>query len=99
MIKRLLLALVLVFLYVVAFAAGSFAHPFGVTQTLGSQGPPVRLFIWDGALLMVGLYVLTLVLEAIGRRLRDLAVWTTASLVVAAVIGYLLRFGFVTKEF
>ena len=99
MVKRMLLAVILVFLYVMAFAAGSFAHPFGITRTLGSHGLGLRLFIWDGVLLMVGLYVLTLVIQAIGKRVRELAVWTTASLVVAGMIGYLLRFGFVTKEF
>lgn len=90
---------VLVILYVVAFAAGSFARPFGVIRTLGAHGLAVRLFIWDGVLLMVGLYLLTLVIEAVGKRLRDLAGWTTASLMIAGLIGYLLRLGFVTKEF
>ncbi len=99
MIKRVLLAGFLVILYVVAFAAGSFTHPFGVIRTLESHGLAVRLFIWDGVLLMVGLYLLSLAIEAVGKRLRELAGWTTASVVVAGLIGYLLRLGFVTKEF
>ena len=99
MIKRVLLTGFLVILYLAAFAAGSFARPFGVIRTLGSQELAVRSFIWDGVLLMVGLYVLTLVIEAIGKRFRSLAAWTTVSLVVAGLIGYLLRLGFVTKEF
>ena len=99
MIKRVLLAGFLVILYVGAFAAGSFARPFGVIGSLGSHGLTVRLFIWDGLLLMVGMYLLTLVIEAAGRRLRRLAGWTTASLMIAGLIGYLLRLGFVTKEF
>ena len=99
MIKRVLLAVFLVILYTVAFAAGSFARPFGVIRTLGSHGLAVRLFIWDGVLLMVGLFLLTLVIEAVAERLRDLAGWTTASLLIAGFVGYLLRLGFVTKEF
>ena len=41
--------------------------------------------MWDGVLLMLTLYQVTLGIEAIGRRLRDLA--------IAALLGYLLRPG------
>ncbi len=99
MLKRISLALFFLLVYLLAFAAGSFLHPFGVIRILGAQGLGVRLFIWDGVLLMLALYLLTLGIEALGKRLRDLAPWTTASLLLAALLGYLLRFGFVSREF
>ena len=99
MVKRALLAMFLTTVFLLAFAAGSFLHPFGVVRTLGSRGLTVRLFVWDGVLLMLMLYVVTLGIEAMGKRLRDLATWTTGSLAVAALLGYLLRLGFVTRGF
>lgn len=99
MLKRLLLCVLLVLLYLVIFAAGSFLHPFSVTSVLASRGRAARIFIWDGVLFALALYLLTLGIEAAGKRLRDLASWTTGSLIVALVLGYLLRLGFVTREF
>ena len=99
MTKRVLLSACFTVVYFVTFAAGSFLRPFGVTRILGSHGLAVRLYVWDGVLLMLALYLLTLAIEALGRRLRDLAPWTTASLALAALLGYLLRLGFVTRDF
>lgn len=99
MVKRVLLTMLFTAVYLVAFAAGSFLHPLGVIRALGSQGLTVRLFVWDGVLLMLALYGLTLGVEALGKRLRDLAPWTTAGLAMAAALGYLLRLGFLTREF
>ena len=99
MIKKVLLAMSFTVAYLLAFAVGSFLHPFGITRVLGSHGLSVRLYVWDGVLLMLGLYLLTLGVEALGRHLRDLASWTTASLAAAAFLGYLLRLGFITRDF
>ncbi len=99
MVKKILLTMLFTAVYLIAFAAGSFVHPLGVIRPLESQGLTMRLYIWDGVLLMLALYGLTLGIEAIGKRLRDLAPWTTASLAFAALLGYLLRLGFVTRDF
>ena len=96
--KRALLTLLLLVAYLFAFAAGSFMHPFGITSVLASHGLAARIFIWDGVLLMLGLFVLTLGLEAIGKRLRDLLPWTAGALLLAAFAGFALRFGFVTRD-
>ena len=99
MVRGVLLAVGLSFAYLITFAAGSFLQPFGVTRVLASRELAGRFFVWDGVLLMVGLFLLTLLVEALGRHLRTLAVWTTASLATAALLGYLLRLGFVTRDF
>ena len=99
MIKRVLFSALLTLLYLAAFAAGSFLHPFNRVQALSSQGLGVRLFIWDGVLLMLALFAVTLAIEAAGKRVRDLAAWTTGSLILAAALGFALRLGFVTREF
>ena len=99
LIKKALLAFALTLLYLAGFAAGSFLRPFGRVQTLGAHGLAIRLFVWDGVLVLLALYGLTLLIELLGKRLRDLALWTTGSLFVAGLLGYLLRFGFLTREF
>ena len=73
--------------YLIAFAARSFLHPFRHNGGLEPRGPAIRLYVWDALLLMLGLYLLTLVVEALGRRLRALALWRTASLVLAALLA------------
>lgn len=98
MVKRVALTVCFTAVYLVTFATGSFLHPFGITRILGTRGLGVRLYIWDGVLLMLALFLLTIVIEALGRRLRDLAPWTTASLALAAALGYLLRLGFVSRD-
>ena len=89
MTERVLLAALLPVAYLVTFAVGSVLHPIGVTRTLGSHGLTVRLYVWDGVLLMLALFLLTLAIEALGRRLWDLAPWTMGSLARAALLGYL----------
>lgn len=96
--RRVVLGLVLTVLDLIVFAAGSFARPFGIATQLQASGAAVRLFLWDGLLLMTGLYLLTLGVEAARKRLGLLWPVTTVAFVLAALLGYWMRFGFVTRE-
>jgi hypothetical protein len=80
-------------------AAGSLVyHPFHVeTQLAGTPLAP-RSFIWDGLILMVAVCVLLLVVQVFRRRLKASAPITSAALILAAIAGYMLRFGFVTHN-
>jgi hypothetical protein len=57
-----------------------------------------RGFQWDGVVLMLALYVLILLIEAVRRRLRSLAPWTTLALLLASIAGLAMKFGFMTIE-
>ena len=94
-----MLAVLLFVADLVVFAAGSFARPFGITSVLASRGLAARIYIWDGLLLMLVLLAVTFGVEALGKRLRSLAPWTAGAFLLAGLAGFLLRFGFVTREF
>ena len=86
-------------LFLVTFLVGSlFLHPFQVRTTLVSDAAHVRLFQWDGVLLMVLLYGLVLVLEAVMKRLRTAALGSTIAVVVAGALGLMMKLGFVSVD-
>jgi hypothetical protein len=95
--KKLLLTLVQFVLFFVTFAAGSFLKPLHLRQVLSVTSDGTRVFIWDGVLLMLALFVLLLVIEAARRRLRTAAPWTTLALLLAAAAGFALKLGFLTS--
>ena len=81
-------------LFFVAFAAGSFFyHPFNLRTALAVPG---RSFVWDGVLLMLLLYALLMLVAVLRKRLRISLPWATLALLLAALAGWLLKFGFVT---
>jgi len=71
-----------------------FHFPSLVTRWAGGT----RGFQWDGVVLMLALYVLILLVEALRKRLRNSASWTTLALVLAAIAGLIMKFGFMTIE-
>ena len=48
--------------------------------------------------LMFALYVLIGLIEALTKRLRTAAPWTTAAFVLAAIFGFMMKFGFLTRS-
>jgi uncharacterized BrkB/YihY/UPF0761 family membrane protein len=52
-----------------------------------------RGFEWDGVLLMLALFVLILVIEALRRRLLRAAPWTLLALILAAIAEYAMKLG------
>ncbi len=86
-------------LFLLAFFVGSFVyHPFHVESTLRMRELHTRSFIWDGVLLMLIAYVLVLAIEAARKRLKSQAIPSTIALLLAALAGYALRFGFITHS-
>jgi hypothetical protein len=81
-------------LYLITYAAGSFfLHPFHVQTVLADNGTGTRIMIWDGLLLMLVLFGLVLLIEALMRQFRRLAVWSTVAVVLAGVCGLAMKFG------
>jgi hypothetical protein len=97
LIKNVLLTLLQFVLFLIAFAAGSLLPLTGVSF-LTKWADGTRGFQWDGVLLMLALFVLILLIEAARKRLRLAASWTTLALVLAAVAGLVMKFGFMTFD-
>jgi len=96
--KNLFLVIAQFVLFFVAFAGGSFMAPFHLRQLLSANAEGTRAFVWDGVVLMAGVYVLILLIEAVRKRLSYTAPWTTLALALATVAGLALKFGFMTIE-
>ena len=94
--KTILLTSVQFVLFFVAFAAGSFLPPFHLRQVLSVTTEGTRAFYWDGVVMMLALFVLILLIEAVRKRLRVAAPWTALALVLAVLAGFALKFGFLT---
>ena len=97
MIKNVIFAVLQFVLFLVVFAAGSFLPPFHIERVLGVTPDGTRIFIWDGALLMTGLFVLILLIEALRKRIGRAGLWTAIAFVLAALAGYAAKLGFLTR--
>ena len=97
--KKAIAAIGQFLLFLFVDAVGSLVyHPFHVqTQLAGTPLAP-RIFIWDGVILMVLVYVLLLLLQAVRKRIRATALPISLALIFAALAGYLLKLGFVTHN-
>ena len=98
--KKFLSTFLQFFLFLLTFAIGSFARPFHLSWDLASASSANvhRTFVPDGLLLMVILFVLILIMEALMKRLRTFAPWTTLAFVLAAIVGYAMKLGFITRD-
>jgi hypothetical protein len=97
--KKFLSTFLQFFLFLLTFAIGSFAHPFNLRWGLTATTPTVtRYFVPDGLLLMVILFVLILIMEALMKRLRTFAPWTTLAFLLAAIAGFVMKLGFITRD-
>ena len=97
--KKALLTFGKFVLFLLVFFAGSLLNPFHLRWMVTHPSPiSTRFFVPDGLLLMLGLYVLILVIEAMRKRLLSSGPWTTAALILALVLGYLAKFGLATHD-
>lgn len=97
--KKVLFSILQFLLFLIVFAAGSFLHPFNLHWGLTITTPSVtRYFVPDGLLLALGLFLVIAIIQIIRKRLGAVA-WTTLAFLLAAVVGYALQLGFVTREF
>ena len=96
---KTVLATILQFLvFLVVFGVFSFFPPFHIEHILRITTLGTRIFIVDGLLLVLLLYVLIVVIEILMKRLRSAAPWTTLALVLAVVLGLSMKFGLLTRS-
>jgi len=95
LIKKLIFTLLQFVLFLIVFLAGSLLPVFQLlpSNTLkfanGTRG-----FEWDGVFLMLALLVVILLIEALRKRIRSAAPWTTLALALATILGLAMKFGF-----
>ena len=96
--KTAVLTILKFFLFLIVFGLGSLFPPFHFEHVLIATPGVTRIFVADGLLLMLALYVLIVLAEALRKRLRASAPWTTLAVILAAVLGLMMKFGFLTRS-
>ena len=85
-------------LFLIVFFVGSVLPPFHFEHILIATPGVTRIFVADGLLLMFALYVLILIVEVLRKHIRTSAPWTTLAVILAAVLGLMMKFGFLTRS-
>jgi hypothetical protein len=96
--KKAVLTILQFFLFLIVFGAGSLFPPFHFEHVLIATPGVTRIFVADGLLMMFALYVLIVLGEVLRKRLRTSAPWTTLAVILAAVFGLMMKFGFLTRS-
>ncbi len=94
--QKVILTILQFLLFLIVFGAGSLFPPFHFEHVLIATPGVTRIFVADGLLLMFALYVLIVLIEIMRKRLRTAAPWTTLAVILAAVLGLMMKFGFKT---
>ena len=90
--------------FLAIFFSGSFLglfhlDPFHAQWFLSHPTPTTtRYFIPTGLIFMTILYLIVFGIEAAVKRLRTAGLWTTVVYILALVIGFASKFGFVTHD-
>lgn len=96
--KKILFTVLQLLLFLIVFAAGSFLPPFHLEHIIIATPGFTRIFIADGIVLTLLLYIVIVLAEALRKRLRTAAPWTSLALVLALVFGLMMKFGFLTRS-
>jgi hypothetical protein len=96
--KNVVLTILQLILFLVVFFIGSLFPPFHFEHVLIATPGTTRIFVADGLVLALVLFVLTVILEAVRKRLRIAAPWTTLAFLLAVVFGLMMKFGFKTMS-
>ena len=96
--KKAVLTILQFFLFLIVFGIGSLFPPFHFEHVLIATPGLTRIFVADGLLLMLALYVLIILVEVMRKCLRTAAPWTTLAVILATVLGLMMKFGFLTRS-
>ena len=95
--KKFLSALLQFFLFLIAFAVGSFLHPFNLHWGNTVTAAGARYFVADGLILALGLFLVIIIIQAIRKRLCN-TTWTVIAFILAIAVAYAMKLGFITRE-
>jgi hypothetical protein len=96
--KNIVLVVLQIILFLLVFGIGSLLPPFHIEHVLSTTPTSTRIFIADGLILMFVLYLLLILIAALRKRLIVSAPWTTLAFVLAAALGFAMKFGFLTRS-
>ena len=94
--KKVVFTILKFLLFFIVFGVGSLFPPFHFEHVLIATPGVERIFVADGLLLMFALYVVIVLSEVLRKRLRTSTLWTTVAVILAAVLGLMMKFGFKT---
>jgi hypothetical protein len=92
--KRVLSVVSQFILYLVVFGIGSLLPAFSILPTWSIAIGPGRVFVYDGLLLMLLVYVVILLIASARKRIPTAFPNATIALILALLIGLLMKFGF-----
>jgi hypothetical protein len=96
--KKLLSTVLQFVMFLLVYAIFSLFPPFHVERVLIATPTYSRIFILDGILITLALYIVIVIVETLVKRLCQVT-WTTIAFVLAVILGYVMKFGFITHEF
>ncbi len=96
--KKVLLAIVQFVLFLLVFFIGSILPPFHIEHIILATPGSTRIFVEDGLLFTIALYVLIVIVQILRKRLRTATPWTTVAFILAIVFGLMMKFGFLTRS-
>lgn len=98
MLKNAVLVVLQTVLFLVLFAVGAFLPALPNFQGLYWQvrTGPGHVFVMDGLLLTLAVYLVILLLEAVQKRVRGAGLLTTLALVLALCLSFAMKLGFKT---
>jgi hypothetical protein len=96
--KKVVVAVLQLILFLIVFFVGSIFPPFHFEHVLIATPGATRVFIEDGLLLTLVLYIIIVAVQVFRKRLRVSTPWTTLALALAIVFGLMMKFGFLTRS-
>ena len=96
--KKVAFAVLQLTLFLIVFFVGSIFPPFHFEHVLIATPGATRVFIADGLLLTLALYIVIVLVQVLSKRLRIATPWTTLAFVLAIVFGLMMKFGFLTRS-
>jgi hypothetical protein len=98
LIKNVIFTFLQFVLFSVAYVAGAILPPFGLLPSHVSTWAGGTRFEWDGVLMVLALFIVILLIEALRKRLRTAAPWTTLALALAAIVELFVKLGVTTPS-
>ena len=96
--KKAITTILQLLLFLFVFGAFSLFPQFHIEHVLGATPAGTRIFIADGLLLALALYLFIVLIEFLRKRLRTSAPLTTIAFVLAVIFGLFMKFGFLTRS-
>jgi hypothetical protein len=98
LIRKVLFTLLQFVLFSAVYVAGVVMATLHMIPSHVATWADGTKFEWDGVFLTLGLFAVILLIEALRKRLRGAAPWTTLALALAALVELMVKFGLMTPD-